>query len=149
MTIRGGKRKVEEVDIFTFIGRMVQHILPKGMQRIRYYGLHATAVYNKVRKKLWAILPLDAVQCPETFTVARKAYRQRVMETTAKDPFVCSRCGGELMLWKIWHPSYGVIYDEEERIKSGYYEGDKRGRDPDLRDIRYPLLQLSLPGLRV
>lgn len=146
---KSGKRKVEEVDLFTFIGRMVQHILPKGMQRIRYYGLHATAVYQKIRKKLRAILPSDAAQCRETFTIARKDYRQRIIETTAKDPFICSRCGGELILWKIWHPSYGVIYDEEERIKSGYYEGDKRGRDPNVRDIRYPLLQLSLPGLRV
>jgi len=27
-----GRRKMEEVDVFTFIGRMVQHILPKGMR---------------------------------------------------------------------------------------------------------------------
>jgi hypothetical protein len=146
---KSGRRKAEEVDVFTFIGRMVQHILPKGMQRIRYFGLHATAVYQGVRRRLRAILPSDAAQCQETFTVARKGYRQRVIETSAKDPFICSRCGGELILWKIWHPSYGVIYDEEERVKAGYYEGDKRGRDPDVRDLRYPLLQLSLPGLRV
>lgn len=69
---------MEEVDVFTFIGRMVQHILPKGMQRIRYFGLHATAIYQKTRKQLRAILPTDAVQCSETFTVARKQYRQRV-----------------------------------------------------------------------
>jgi RNA binding exosome subunit len=144
-----GRRKMEEVDVFTFIGRMVQHILPKGMQRIRYFGLHATAVYNKIRKKLRAILPSDAAQCRETFTIARKGYRQRVIETSAKDPFICSRCGGELILWKIWHPLYGVIYDEEERVKSGYYERDQRGRDQDVRDIRHPLLQLSLPGLRL
>ena len=129
--------------------RMVQHILPKGLQRIRYFGLHATAVYQKIRKKLRAILPSDVAQCRETFTIARKDYRQRVIETSAKDPFICSRCGGELILWKIWHPSYGVIYDEEERLMSGYYERDQRGRDPDVRDIRYPLLQLPLPGLRV
>jgi hypothetical protein len=146
---KSGKRKIEEVDIFTFMGRMVQHILPKGMQRIRYYGLHGTAVYQKVRKKLRALLPLDASQCQETFTIARKDYRQRVIETKSKDPFICSRCGGELMLWKIWHPSYGVIYEEEERIKAGYYERDQRRRDPDVGGIRYPLLQLSLPGLRV
>ena len=146
---KSGQRKVELVDLFTFIGRMVQHILPKGMQRVRYYGLHGTSVYQKVRKKLKAILPLDAAQCQGTFTIPRKGYRKRVMETTGNDPFICSRCGGELMLWKIWHPSYGVIYDEEERINSGLYERDKRGRDPDVRDIRYPLLQLSLPGLRV
>ena len=146
---KSGRRKVEEVDLFTFIGRMVQHILPKGMQRIRYYGLHATAVYQKVRKKLRVILPSDAAQCREAFTIARKDYRQRVIETIARDPFICSRCGGEMMLWKIWHPSYGVIYDEEDRIKTGYYERDQRGRDPDVRDLRYPLLQLSLPGLWV
>lgn len=142
---KSGKRKIEEIDLFTFIGRMVQHILPKGMQRIRYYGLHGTSVYRKIHKKLRAILPSDAAQCRETFTIPRRDYRQRVIETTAKDPFICSHCGGELMLWKIWHPSYGIIYDEEERIKAGYYEGDKRGRDPDVGDLRYPLLQLSLP----
>jgi hypothetical protein len=146
---KSGRRKVEEVDVFTFIGRMVQHILPKGMKRIRYFGLHATAVYEKIRKRLRSILPTDAAQCRETFTVYRKDYRQRVIEASAKDPFVCSRCGGELILWKIWHPSYGVIYDEEERLKSGYYQRDQRGRDPDVGDIRHPLLQLSLPGLRI
>jgi len=140
---------MEDIDIFTFIGRMGQHILPKGMQRIRYYGLQATAVYQKIRKKLRAILPADAGQCRETFTIARKNYQQRVIETSSKDPFVCSRCGGELILWKIWHPSYGVIYDEEERLKFGYYERDQRGGDPDDGDIRYTSLQLSLPGLRV
>ena len=146
---KSGKRKVEEVDVFTFMGRMVQHILPKGMKRIRYFGLHATAVYQKMRKRLRSILPTDAAQCRETFTVNRKDYRQRVIETSSKDPFVCSRCGGELILWKIWHPSYGVIYDEEERLKSGYYERHQRGRDPDVGDIRHTLLQLSLPGLRI
>ncbi len=146
---KSGGRKMEEVDVFQFIGRMVQHILPKGMQRVRYYGLHAAAVYRKICKKLRAILPADAAQCKETFTIGRKGYRQRVVETTAKDPFLCSRCGGELILWKIWHPSYGVIYDEEERLKSGQYERTQRGRDPDVGDLRYSLLQLSLPGLRV
>jgi len=146
---KSGKRKVEEVDVFTFIGRMVQHILPKGMQRIRYFGLHATAVYQKIRERLKAILAAVGERDQETFTVMRKDYRQRVIETSAKDPFICSRCGGELILWKIWHPSYGVIYDEEERLKTGYYERNERGRDPDVRDKRHALLQLSLPGLRI
>ena len=146
---KSGHRKREEVDVFRFIGRMVQHILPKGMQRVRYYGLHAAAVYRKIYNKLRAILPTDAVQCKETFAIGRKGYQQRVKETTARDPFICSRCGGELILWKIWHPSYGVIYDEEERLKSRQYERTERGRDPDVGDLRYSLLQLSLPGLRV
>lgn len=144
---KSGKRKEEEVDVYSFIGRMVQHILPKGMQRIRYYGLHATAAYEKVRKKIEAIVPVDAAQCRETFTIGRKRYRQMVLETSGKDPFICAHCGGEMMLWKIWHPRYGVIYDEAERLKSGYYDPVERGRDQDVRDTGHPLLQLSLPGV--
>ena len=60
---KSGRRKEEEVDVFTFIGRMVQHILPKGMQRIRYYGLHATRIYEKNREKIDVILPAGAAQC--------------------------------------------------------------------------------------
>nr|WP_127924182.1 MULTISPECIES: transposase [unclassified Pseudoalteromonas] len=37
----------ECVDVEAFIGRMVQHILPKGFQRVRYYGLQATASFKK------------------------------------------------------------------------------------------------------
>jgi hypothetical protein len=144
---KSGRRKEEEIDVYTFIGRMVQHILPKGMQRIRYYGLHATAVYEKVRKKIEAIVPADAAQCRETFSIGRKGYRQMVLETSGKDPFICSNCGGEMMLWKIWHPRYGVIYDEAERLKAGYYDPVERGRDPNVRDTGHPLLQLSLPGV--
>ncbi len=51
-----GKRKVETVDRLTFIGRMVQHILPKGFQRIRYYGLQATCILAKMRQKVVAAL---------------------------------------------------------------------------------------------
>ncbi len=37
----------ETVDAQVFVGRLVQHILPKGFQRLRYYGLQATAIFKK------------------------------------------------------------------------------------------------------
>ena len=37
----------ETVSVRIFIGRMVQHILPKGFQRVRYFGLQATASFKK------------------------------------------------------------------------------------------------------
>ena len=40
-------KEVVTVNVLTFIGRMVQHILPKGFQRIRYYGLQATKTFKK------------------------------------------------------------------------------------------------------
>ena len=49
----GGKKKKVTISREQFIGRMVQHILPKGFHRIRYYGLQATCVLKKVREKIW------------------------------------------------------------------------------------------------
>lgn len=39
----------EEVDVYTFIGRMIQHVLPKGFKRIRYYGIQATKTLERVK----------------------------------------------------------------------------------------------------
>jgi hypothetical protein len=39
----------ETVDVDTFIGRMVQHTVPKGFKRIRYYGVQATKTFAKVK----------------------------------------------------------------------------------------------------
>jgi hypothetical protein len=40
----------ETVEVHTFIGRMIQHALPKGFQRIRYYGVQATKTFAKVKE---------------------------------------------------------------------------------------------------
>jgi hypothetical protein len=37
----------ETVEVATFIGRMVQHPLPKGFKRMRYYGVQATKTFAK------------------------------------------------------------------------------------------------------
>src|SRR6516165_994133 len=50
------QRQEDEVSALTFIGRMVQHILPKGFHRIRYYGLHATCKAKKVKEALTGLM---------------------------------------------------------------------------------------------
>jgi hypothetical protein len=67
--------------------------------------------------------------------VAQKTYRARVLASTGRDPLRCTRCGGEMMLWKVWHPRYGVIYNELYEIKRGRY-GPRRGIPPDVRANR-------------
>ena len=111
-------KKTETVSRETFIGRMVQHILPKGFQRIRYYGLQATCTLKKVREQL-AVALQGAVQLvlPVIAPVKRLTYRERMKATLGRDPQVCPRCGAEMWLWKIWHPKYGVLYDEGERLR--------------------------------
>jgi len=34
-----------------------------------------------------------------------------------------------MKVWKIWHPIYGVIYDEEKNIRQGKYEKYSKPRD--------------------
>ena len=50
--IIGLKKEVLTLKREQFIGRMVQTILPKGFQRVRYDGLQATCKRKKVRVRL-------------------------------------------------------------------------------------------------
>jgi Putative transposase len=121
------QRQEEEVSALTFIGRMVHHMLPKGFHRIRYYGLHATCKAKKVKGVLTALMVALGRLIKGTYRiVAQKTYRDRVLASTGRDPLRCARCGREMMLWQVWHPRYGVVYDELQAIKRGRY-GPCRG----------------------
>jgi Putative transposase/Transposase zinc-binding domain len=132
---RGGQRTEETVSRETFIGRMVQHILPKGFQRIRYYGLQATCILKQIRERLMSVLQVAVQQAMEVLggPIRRRPYRVRMRATLGRDPLVCPRCGGEMWLWQVWHPHYGVVYDELERMKAGVYE--QRDQRPVCRGV--------------
>ncbi len=116
-------KKFEHVDVYTFIGRMVQHIFPKWFQRVRYYGVQATRTYKKWMNIICeGIKQIRKVVKGAYQIVGKKKYRKRYQEISGVDPMKCRYCGGEMGLWKIWHPKYGVIYDEYENLKSGKYE---------------------------
>jgi hypothetical protein len=53
---RTDRMERETVDVETFIGRMVQHTVPKGFKRIRYYGVQATKTFAKVKGVIQAAL---------------------------------------------------------------------------------------------
>jgi Putative transposase len=113
----------ETVDVDTFIGRMVQHTVPKGFKRIRYYGVQATKTFAKVKVVIQAALAkVEGVVKGAVKIIARLTYRQRYAQSTGRDPLICPHCRGEMGVWRIWHPTYGVIYDEVQVIKRGTYE---------------------------
>jgi hypothetical protein len=146
------QRQEEEVAALTFIGRMVQHILPKGFHRIRYYGLHATCKAKKVKMVLKELMGALGRLLKGTYRIAaQKTYRDRVLASTGRDPLRCARCGEAMMLWKVWHPLYGVVYDELREIKRGRY-GPRRGIPPGVGadgEEEKPMRQLALAELRV
>ena len=121
----------ETVDVLTFIGRMIQHTRPKGFKRIRYYGVQATKTFAKVKIVIQAALAkVEDVVKGAVKIIARLTYRQRYEKSRSRNPLICEYCRREMGLWRIWHPTYGVIYDEGKEIKRGKYESTARPADP-------------------
>jgi len=82
-------KKFEVVDVLSFIGRMVQHIMPKCFQRVRYYGLQATKTFKK-----WAEVIRKAVSRVKNMVkgayqaVKEKKFRERYREISGKNPMI-------------------------------------------------------------
>jgi hypothetical protein len=119
---RTARMEHETVTVERFIGRMVQHTVPKGFKRIRYYGVQATKTFAMVKVAIQAALAkVEGVVKGAVKILARLTYRQRYEHSTGRDPLICPHCQHEMEVWRIWHPTYGVIYDEGEVIKRGTY----------------------------
>ena len=107
---RTKKVEKERVDVYRFIGRMVQHIFPKGIKRIRYYGVQSTKTFEKLKGVIQeALSKIKKVVKDAIKIIPRKSYRERYQEATGKEPLICQYCGQEMDVGKIWHPQYGVI----------------------------------------
>ena len=39
------------------------------------------------------------------------SFKERLIETFGVNPFRCTSCVNEMMLWEIWHHKYGFIYN--------------------------------------
>ena len=105
----------ETVPVTTFIGRMVQHALPKGFKRIRYDGVQATKTFAKVKVAIRAALAkVEGVVKGAVQIIAGLTYRQRYEQSMGRDPLRCPHCRNEMGVWHIWHPAYGVIYVRRE-----------------------------------
>lgn len=117
---RSNSKKFEIVDVLTFIGRMVQHIMPKWFQRVRYFSLQATRTFRKWAKAIRkGVQEIGHIVKGAYQIVRSKKYRERYKEISGQDPMICRYCGCEIELWKVWHPKYGLIYDEYASIKDG------------------------------
>ncbi len=121
---RTGQKEGVTLDREQFIGRMVQTILPKGFQRVRYYGLQATCKLKKVRICLQTVLQklVQGVFGWAENIVEKLSYPERMKRAYGLDPLTCVQCGAELWLWYVWHPDYGVIYDELTQLRAGKYD---------------------------
>ena len=122
----------ERVDVHTFIGRMVQHTFPKGFQRIRYYGVQATRTFATIKHMIQeALAKVKGIVKGAIQIIAPMTYRQRYQRSTGRDPLRCPYCHSDMGVWRIWHPSYGVIHDELEAMRRGKYASQETRAAPD------------------
>jgi hypothetical protein len=117
----------ERVDVYTFIGRMIQQVFPKGFQRIRYYGVQATKTFAKIKGLIQeALAKVRGIVKGAIKIIAAQSYRERYHQSSGRDPLRCPHCHHEMDVWKVWHPKYGVVYDELEAMRRGRYASTGR-----------------------
>ena len=93
--------------------------------------MQATKTFTKVKLVIQAALAkVEEVVKGAVKIIARLTYRERYEQSTGRDPFQCPHCGGEMAVWRMWHPTYGVIYDEGEVIKRGTYTSSTQRAGP-------------------
>jgi hypothetical protein len=109
----------------------VQHTVPKGFKRIRYDGVQATQTCAQVKRVMQeAVATVAGVVKGAMQLIARLTSRQRYAQSTGRDPRRCPHCRHEMGVWRIWHPPYGVIYDEGEMSKRGTYASTAQRAGP-------------------
>jgi hypothetical protein len=96
----------ETVDVYTFVGRMVQHVFPKGFQRVRYYGVQATKTFAKLKGMIQeALAKVQGLIKGAIKIIAPLTYRQRDQQSTGRDPLRCPHGHSDMGVWRIWHPT--------------------------------------------
>ncbi len=107
------KMEVEKTDVLTFIGRMVQQILPKGFQRIRYYGLQATSSYRKSKEMIESAMKWMLKTIVESNVVVGKAKLkyEDLTKVWRNNILKCKYCGTQMSLVKVWVRGKGTVFD--------------------------------------
>jgi hypothetical protein len=90
VTFRTKGQGTETLSPVAFLARLVQHVLPDGLHKIRHAGLYASASTTR-RELARTRLGLAMRTLPAT------GWRQRLARLTGRDVGLCPRCGGPLV----------------------------------------------------
>ena len=92
------KKKEMDLDGMVFIKKFVQHILPSGFQKIRYFGIWASA--NRKTKLAKAQKLLNHVPIVLTMQIIKAIIHQKI----GIDPTICRHCGSANIVTEILIP---------------------------------------------
>ncbi|QUH26950.1 transposase [Serpentinicella alkaliphila] len=96
-----GKKVKITMDVLEFIGKITQHIVPKGFKTVRRYGLYSRRrnkiskdivhLYNFMKEKSIEKLLRDKRKSFEK----KKTWKERIIENFGRNPLLCVKCTTE------------------------------------------------------
>ncbi|MEA3226457.1 MAG: transposase [Planctomycetota bacterium] len=140
----------ETIPATEFIGRMIQHLPPKNFRMVRYYGIYARPVREKIHALVAGALKAlvrRAEQVAEYFArkrgISPAEYRAKLDEKFGKRQMRCEKCGStKMLLIRIWSKEAGMIYEigkDDPRVRKKN-ESVAEGRKKELFAVRYEQL---------
>lgn len=134
-----------------FIARMIQHLPPKGFRMVRYYGIDARHVREKIHALVADALKAlvrPAAQLAEYFARKRgttpEAYREKLDDCFGKGKLRCPNCGStKMLLIRIWSKTTKLVYELTRDGAPRVPVVAPRRREPAL-----PVPQEQLAGFR-
>jgi hypothetical protein len=140
-----------KVSAYEFIAQLIQHIPPKGLKLIRHYGLYARVKFKKAKELIDRMFKYVKVISQEFFSFLKPSpsrdYRSRLQNSFGIDPFKCPKCGNRLILYEVWHPEYGTVYDIfRDQNWRDYVVEEERDRTAEYSNLSLFEMQLSNQG---
>jgi hypothetical protein len=100
---RGGHEDTTSLPGMEFVERYMQHVLPRGLVRIRYYGLLSNRHRQKQLARCRALIGLSSEPSPSQPVGAKGAERPETKGPAKSEPLPCPSCGrGRLVLIETW-----------------------------------------------
>ncbi len=93
------KKKTCRMEVMELLRRYLQHVLPKGFVKIRYFGLMGANQRHLIKQLKWLILKSISQKEQACFLAIVFKPRDRQMR--------CRLCGASLVLTEILKPSRG------------------------------------------
>jgi hypothetical protein len=83
-----------------------------------YYGVQATKTFEQSKVMLHdALAKVQGIVKGAIQIIGTKTSRQREEHSSGRDPLMGPPGQSDMGLWRIWHPTSGVIYDALEAMR--------------------------------
>lgn len=114
---RGGRQETTSLPGVEFVARYMQHVLPRGLVRIRYYGLLSNRHRQKQVARCRTLIEASTNLAPLDLVTHSEPESLEVNRPERPEPSLCPSCGrGRLVLTETWPRVAGWPWQSRVRI---------------------------------